>query len=115
MSPPEVLALAARLGPARGTLDPVPDDSQVGPGPFYLLLIGVLALVTLLLWLNMRKQLGKIDVPPRDARNSADPAEQQPEESPQDPTPDVDEDGPGPVEDHGAPPPEGRSRGDAGR
>lgn len=46
-------------------LDVVPNDlgALVAPGWLPLLLVGVLAGLMVLLWLNMRKHLRKIDVP----------------------------------------------------
>ena len=41
-------------------LDPVPEPGEVKPGLVAALVVGALILVTILLWLSMRKQLGKI-------------------------------------------------------
>ena len=41
-------------------LDPVPDANEVTPGWLYAVVFIGLFVVTILLWLSMRKQLGKI-------------------------------------------------------
>ena len=41
-------------------LDPVPEANEVTPGWVYAVVVIGLFLVTILLWLSMRKQLGKI-------------------------------------------------------
>lgn len=56
-APQAVVRLGARL------LDDVPKPEDVTPGWIYALVIVGLFAVTILLWLSMRKQLKKINVP----------------------------------------------------
>ncbi len=49
------LALVTRLSSSGG-----PDPADVKPGWVAFVIVVVLCVVTVLLWLNMRKQLGKI-------------------------------------------------------
>jgi hypothetical protein len=44
--------------------DGVPDDSQVTPGPMMAVVVLSIMAATVLLWLSLRKQLGRIQVPP---------------------------------------------------
>lgn len=63
--------------------DPVPSDSEIGPGIVYPVVFGALVLVSVLLWVSMRRQLRKIDFDEQgpeadtapDELKSAEPAE----------------------------------------
>lgn len=46
--------------------DPVPDDSEVQPGPWMAVVILLLIAASVFLWFSMRKQMGRIRVPRRD-------------------------------------------------
>jgi hypothetical protein len=48
--------------------DPVPEESEVKPGPMMLIVIVGLVAASVLLWLSMRKQLRKIRMPEDDDR-----------------------------------------------
>ncbi len=56
-----VLVLAAASGLARLSVDAPPEPSEIKPGWVALVIVLALCVATTLLWLNMRKQLGKID------------------------------------------------------
>jgi hypothetical protein len=73
------LVAAAAEGLARlADIDEAPAPSEVKPGWVALVIVLVLCVVTALLWLNMRKQLGKIDFEekeiPRRRRGGQPPA-----------------------------------------
>ena len=56
------LVAAASEGLARlSEIDEAPAPSEIKPGWVALVIVLTLCVVTALLWLNMRKQLGKID------------------------------------------------------
>jgi hypothetical protein len=57
-----------------GSLDPVPTSAEVRPGYVYALLFLGLVVATVLLWLNMRRQLRKIrfDQPGEDAADGGE-------------------------------------------
>jgi hypothetical protein len=59
-------------------VDDVPDPEDVTPGWIYAVVIIGLFVVTILLWLSMRKQLGKIRF--GDDTAGKEPKEQRPEE-----------------------------------
>ena len=62
-----LLVAAAAEGLARLTgVDEAPAPSEVKPGWVALVIVLVLCVVTALLWLNMRKQLGKINFEEKD-------------------------------------------------
>jgi flagellar biosynthesis/type III secretory pathway M-ring protein FliF/YscJ len=76
-----------QAAPARLT-DPVPDPSDVGPGWVAFVVFVLLFVVTILLWLNMKKQLGRIRLPEDEAQEQ--PTEQptgRPEEGAEEPAP----------------------------
>jgi hypothetical protein len=56
--------------------DPLPSESEIGPGIVYPLVFGALVLVSVLLWVSMRHQLRKIDFdedyPPAEPADDAD-------------------------------------------
>lgn len=54
--------------------DPVPDDSEVQPGPWMAIVILLLVAVSVFLWFSMRKQLGRIRVPRRSELDASDDA-----------------------------------------
>lgn len=49
------------------TADPVPDDSEVTPGPWMAILVLGLVVASALLWFSMRRHLRRIHVPGDDA------------------------------------------------
>ena len=91
-------ALLASAAVAARLLDPVPAPEDVTPGWGALVLFASLFVVTTLLWLSMRKQLGKIrfeeepDTPPDQPASPEHPA------APDEPSPEERrEDGAGPA------------------
>ena len=83
-------AAAPRLG------DPVPEPSDVGPGWVAFVVFVLLFVVTILLWMNMKKQLGRIRLPEDEAEDETEeqPAQQRPTEQPaQQPTTGLEEHG----------------------
>ena len=61
------LVAAAAEGLVRlAEIDEAPAPSEIKPGWVALVIVLSLAVVTALLWLNMRKQLGKIDFQEKD-------------------------------------------------
>ena len=62
-----VLVAAVAEGLARlGEIDEAPAPSEVKPGWVALVIVLALCVATALLWLNMRKQLGKINFEEKD-------------------------------------------------
>ena len=54
------------------TVDPVPDDSEVTPGPWMAVLVLGLVVASTLLWFSMRRHLRRIRVPGDDSSTGAD-------------------------------------------
>ena len=52
--------------------DPVPAPEDVGPGWVAAVVFVLLFVVTILLWMNMRKQLGRIRIPREDSEAGLD-------------------------------------------
>ena len=65
----EVAVRATGLGRLSDT---VPDAADIKPGWVALVIVLLLSVATTLLWLNMRKQLGKIKFEERDTRSHRD-------------------------------------------
>ena len=61
MSTPWLLGLAASGLARLAEIDEAPAPEDIKPGWVALVIVLALCVVTTLLWLNMRKQLGKID------------------------------------------------------
>ena len=75
-----VLVAAVAEGLARlGEIDEAPAPSEVKPGWVALVIVLALCVATALLWLNMRKQLRKINFEEKDAPPRR-PAEERPAE-----------------------------------
>jgi hypothetical protein len=62
-----------------GQVDDAPDPSEIKPGWVALVIVLTLCVVTTLLWLNMRKQIRKINFEEKDAPPRR-PAEERPAE-----------------------------------
>lgn len=61
--------------------DPVPEDSEVTPGPWMLIVVLLLVAASLLLWFSLRRHLRRIDVPGEDRPASdAAPGDREPHE-----------------------------------
>jgi len=61
MSALVLLAAAVQGLAALAEIDQAPEPSEIKPGWVALVIVLILCVATALLWLNMRKQLGKID------------------------------------------------------
>ena len=70
LSAPTLLSIQVPL------LDPVPEANEVTPGWVYAVVVIGLFLVTILLWLSMRKQLGKIRFDDGSSSDSKQPDDQ---------------------------------------
>jgi hypothetical protein len=69
-------------GVVRLAQDPVPAEDQVRPGWIALGLMVLMCVATFLLWMNMRKQIGKIDFDESDPAEDAEPVEGDEKSSP---------------------------------